>query len=410
MSDTVDCGDRMLKPAKVRVQKDDWWVFPESTLEPLEHPFDCTGTPHGRCIRGLTMDQCLHTCDQIESVQDGYFVEAKDAPSKSLCVPLDTKERFPNVDIMALVSNKSCFSSTDHSDVRTAFFRRGGDGSGRLRFLPDSSNCVLSGDDLVLESLSFGSVEAPSKAGIASLGKAGVLRIRSAVQRAFVRFGDLVSISNEGKRDKLLVGLGADRGRVGWKVLRSDPDPHFDMLQVLPIATDQNHLVTVDPASASRGPELARDAMRQRLRYGVPFVLSVGGSRQFLMADSHGRLKLRAGKTGPRGEFIVDNDLVFRLAPRGKGYRCAGSVCEAVDLADCTPREDKMEYKGKPVFREPGCYGSCNWADPPKASDKATTEKECPELESPRSIFTRFFLASRSAYRSSVHVSTFVYF
>lgn len=100
----------MLNPKKgMKILKGKQWMSPFATQ------VSCINTIYGECPRGLTLDECMHRCEENPACNIGYFVEDQRPNSdiQSYCVPL-TNHDWGNTNVFDVL-----FSSENPTNLST---------------------------------------------------------------------------------------------------------------------------------------------------------------------------------------------------------------------------------------------------------------------------------------------------
>ena len=402
MSSAVNCKSRLPAPKEFIADKDvPWFVFPGSTIEPLKEPMDCTSTVNGVCERGKSLGECINICNASDDCSSGYFVVADQNRDKSLCVPLSLSSRFPDIETLNYVRNKSCFPSTDNTQVNTAFFKKGLDESGKRSFLPDNAASIFNGDFLAVEGYNGGGIQ-KGEIGVAPvLGTSfGTLQIRALHDfNMRIRYGDIVALVFKGDADEKELILSLQNGVLTWKIHRGEIDTDFQMFQLLPLSIEDHQVITRDPSGVELREPRKWNTPQSVITYGSPFAIAVASGLEFFTESRNGRLDVSSTKPGAVG-VSVKPTMIFRCLPRGKGYVCEKDRCVSVPLLDCSIDQDRFRFQGKTVFRESNCYSSCAWGketeEPIKELEFPDVLSHCTALESEISIQDKFRKAARS--------------
>lgn len=93
---------------KPYILKNNWYIFPDTTLEDLTIN-DCFNTTSGKCEKTDTLSQCIDLCEKDENCISGYFIETPD--KKNICVPIhNTSQDYESyVKLVHNIRNKNIF-------------------------------------------------------------------------------------------------------------------------------------------------------------------------------------------------------------------------------------------------------------------------------------------------------------
>lgn len=408
------CSKNILQPTQQTTSGGaKWWRFKNSTVDPLVYPFDCSSTKDGRCLRGLSATECLEACESTKGVLDGYYISNKFAPQNSLCVPMDQERLAGQSDVLSKLENKDCFPSTNSTAVETSFFRKGMDKAGRSRLFPDDANAVFVGDKVALDSLAMGPVAVPdSDFQVRCDNPHATLELFGDSLENKLRYGDLLSVVYTAPDYTSTLILSCKDDTLSWSKLREDIDPNTEMFLILPVSGRGDQLTTINPLSNKATPD-EWNVSKKVLTNGSPFVLASGNGFSFVESDPVGNLRLQRAALGPEGGTVINHGMIFRFNSQMHAYTCENGLCRKVEIDACSEQGQALRFHGLKVFRDPHCFRSCSWETERELVPTPTpTDSHCPPLESPLSVYTKFFMAARSAFsrQTTTRMVILIYF
>jgi hypothetical protein len=327
-------------------------VFPETTLKNINSA-DCNDSVTGLCIRGKTFQQCIDICNtkkdgdgELLTCSSGYYISDPNNKKKSICVTL-REEEFGNP--YYLIRNKSIYPLLDKYKS-TVFINKN-----KWKFPPYEANIVFFKDFLTLTNVEtqLGIKDFPLNDKnidiiFNDINTKNNITIQIIQDNAFesrgkeftpVKYGDLISL------------IIPNTNLIMEPVVNSIKWATMCITCIsLKNKTDTFHIIPTQDSNKKTGDNVL---------YTDKFHL-VQGPDIFGLENYTNTAKLFYM---PISKAISKEiPVTFKFTPRMKGFYCEDkNKCSSISYAmlDKFDNEGVGTYKGKKIYRTPGCFSTC---------------------------------------------------
>ena len=358
------CKQGLNKPVLYEVgkAKDTWLVFPNASPKPLTHPRDCFDTVNAQCLYDKSLEECIDACENSSRCEFGYHIEGLiQGKNKKICLPLYTSDYYPEANPIYSLKDKSCFDSTNRSDVKVSSFLN--KNRWLKNTLPDESNAVFVGDNVYVKGngkyLSLTNNKAEMKENPTM--PISILFSQQKELRDKVDFGDFLSFTTENQKKFLVLEIEKD-GNITAKPHLNWEQTKNQAFQIMKLKKNKSHVLT----------------------YGDEFGLSLDGGLNFLAVSDDGTLFVEGPGSGANradsrdqfgifltygddglirweGEHGLPKNMRFTFSPTKKVYYCKDSNCVSASLSEAKTNGEKSTIHGKTTYLRNDCFGKCNW-------------------------------------------------
>ena len=337
-------NDSLILP-KPWIYKNKWKIWPETVLDFIEIS-DCDDTINGICLKGKTIEECIEQC--IGECAAGYHIQFKDG--KSICVPIRTS-LYPYLNPVFRLRKKSIYPQLDKVKISTFI------NTDFFPFPPNIANVVFFRDIIMLKDAVNGNIIETKNSVIkgndliytepkihnSNINLLPSHPIEDTTEYIPVRYGKPIQISIP--ETSIIANVDLFSNLLKWKET-SGLELDFknsSYFRIMPIDDTkvEGDLVTYDDTFS--------------IVYSDNSVVVLNPSYNYLQIENDEFQDILKNK---------QNIPTFKFISKMNGYYCDRNECKLVPIKDMQTNGPSGSYKGVRVYKNPGCFGICNYSDP----------------------------------------------
>jgi hypothetical protein len=299
----------------------------------LKDPYSCYDTVRSQFYTNKTVKECQEICHTSDRCGAGYHIANK--KGDSICVPLRTNI-FPDAN-----PAYNIVDGTDPELIYTTFID-----VDKFEYPPKDAGIVFCGDILRLNNVDNDShVETAVQDEPIQFGSKGFVKMTIMDPNLFLNiplkqqlnYGDPIVIVLDGT-SLVMMNDGSTDKRLKW-LLRLTPD--FNENQTF-------YLVSAE------GKDIG-----DTVNYNDKFHIVRNGQVSCLVVNNDSNTLEDFGP-GPEAAKYRGLSSTFSFTRASPLYSCVEGKCEEIDISEVEYAEGDATYFGKPVYRDPGCFGVCS--------------------------------------------------